>query len=163
MGIETLSDLFSQSLRGALYAELQIQRTLPAIIRVTTDGKIRGVFEDSLDETNKHSERLKRVFFLLGTAPETARCAVIDELIDEAEDRVSEIQFPKIRDVALIASVQAIKQFEITRLGTLCLWAEWLQCEQIAAILQQTIHEEKAMDLKLFQLCEAIFGLQASN
>ncbi len=58
------------------------------------------------------------------------------------------------RDAALIAAAQAVEHYEIARYGTLVAWARQLGRSDCAAILDETLAEEKATDEKLTGLAE---------
>ena len=64
-------------------------------------------------------------------------------------------------DAALIAAAQAVEHYEITRYGSLVAWAKQLGRGDCAAVLQQTLDEEKATDRKLTQAAESKINLRA--
>jgi hypothetical protein len=70
-------------------------------------------------------------------------CPAIDGIIEEADDDSA------LLDAALIAAAQAVEHYEITRYGSLIAWAQLLDRNDCASVLQQTLDEEKATDKKL--------------
>ena len=57
----------------------------------------------------------------------------------------------------LIGCAQAVEHYEMARYGTLKAWAEQLEMEDAAELLEETLDEEKAADEKLTEL--ALGGL----
>jgi ferritin-like metal-binding protein YciE len=65
-------------------------------------------------------------------------------------------------DAGLIAAAQAVEHYEISRYGTLRTWATQLGMGDAAALLEQTLQEEKKTDELLTQLAEAAINRQAA-
>ena len=61
----------------------------------------------------------------------------------------------EVLDAAALAAAQAVEHYEITRYGTLIAWAKQLGRSDCASVLDQTLAEEKAADLKLTGIAEA--------
>ena len=54
-----------------------------------------------------------------------------------------------------MAAAQAVEHYEIARYGTLIAWARELGRDDCASVLEQTLGEEKAADIKLTEVAEA--------
>jgi ferritin-like metal-binding protein YciE len=91
------------------------------------------------------------------------RCPAVDGIIDEAEDVGGEVKDKSVLDAAIIASAQAVEHYEITRYGTLIAWAQQLGKNDGAALLKQTLAEEKNADQKLTSLAEGAVNLRAAS
>ena len=89
-----------------------------------------------------------------GNEPRQLTCPAIDGLIEETGEITGEILEKEVLDAALIFAVQAIEHYEITRYGSLVAWARRLGRPDCAAVLQQTLDEEKAADKKLTMIAE---------
>ena len=59
-------------------------------------------------------------------------------------------------DAALIAAAQKVEHYEIATYGTLAAYARQLGMEDAAALLEETLEEEKAADEKLTELAGEI-------
>ncbi len=57
-------------------------------------------------------------------------------------------------DACLIAAGQRAEHYEMAACGTLVAWAQAMGHTEAAALLQQTLNEEKAADNKLSELAE---------
>jgi ferritin-like metal-binding protein YciE len=153
--IKTLDDLFVHQLKDIYYAEKQITKALPKMIKKATNPQLKDGFETHLAETKNQIQRLEQVFKMHGKSPEGTDCPAIDGIIEEANDVSGEIDDKQVLDAALIASAQAVEHYEITRYGTLVAWAKELGREDCAKLLQQNLDEEKATDKKLTSMAES--------
>ena len=61
----------------------------------------------------------------------------------------------EVLDAAALAAAQAVEHYEIARYGTLIAWARQLGRSDCASVLEPTLAEEKATDLKLTEIAEA--------
>ena len=152
--IKTMDDLFVHALRDIYYAEKQIVQALPEMIDKASDPQLKQGFQTHLGETKQHVTRLEQVFRLHGQEPRMVDCPAIDGIIDEAEDVAGEVEDKSVLDAALIAAAQAVEHYEITRYGTLIAWAKQLGRADCAAVLAETLAEEKATDEKLTTMAE---------
>jgi ferritin-like metal-binding protein YciE len=159
--IKSLDDLFIHTLRDIYYAEKQITQALPKMISKATDPELKQGFETHLQETEGQISRLEQVFQMHGSTPSQIDCPAIDGIIEESDDIASDIADPEVMDAALIGAAQAVEHYEITRYGSLVAWAKQLGRGDCAALLQQTLDEEKATDRKLTQAAESKINLRA--
>ncbi len=152
--IKTLNDLFVHTLKDIYYAENQIVKALPDMIKKATDAGLKQGFTAHLQETKGHVQRLEQVFKLHGVKIEGIDCPAIDGIIEETNDIAGEVADKQVLDAALIAAGQAVEHYEITRYGTLIAWAKQLGRADCASLLEQNLNEEKAADAKLTMLAE---------
>lgn len=152
--IATLDDLFVHTLQDIYYAENQITKALPKMIDKATDPQLKQGFETHLRETEGQIARIERVFELHGQEPKQVHCPAIDGIIKETNEIAGDIADKAVLDAALIAAAQAVEHYEITRYGTLIAWAKELGRSDCAAILAETLAEEKATDEKLTDMAE---------
>jgi ferritin-like metal-binding protein YciE len=159
--IATFQDLYIHQIEDIYYAEQQITKALPKMIAKATDVQLRQGFEQHLRETEGQIERLRRVFALEGMQPKGVTCPAIDGIIKEANELAGEVSDKAVLDAALTAAAQAVEHYEIARYGTLITWAKQLGRTEVAAILQETLDEEKATDEKLTALATSKINARA--
>lgn len=159
--IKSFDDLFVHTLRDIYYAENQILKALPDMVDKATGQDLKAAFEMHIEETEDQLERLKRVFHMHGVEVKGVDCPAIDGILKEGREISSEIADAEVLDAALLAAVQAVEHYEITRYGTLVAWAKHLGREDCAAILQQNLGEEEAMDRKLTRLAVGGVNIRA--
>ncbi|MEI8698082.1 YciE/YciF ferroxidase family protein [Mesorhizobium sp. ISC15] len=161
--IKTLDDLFVHTLRDIYYAEKQIEKALPKMIDKATNPQLKAGLEKHLGQTKGHIARVENVFELHGVKAKTVNCPAIDGILEEADEVSGDIDDKDVLDAALIASVQAVEHYEITRYGTLIAWAKQLGRSDCANVLANNIKEEQATDRKLTEIAEAKVNLQAAE
>ncbi len=152
--IQSFDDLYLHQLQDIYYAENQITKALPKMIKKAEDPQLKQGFETHLQETKGHVRRLEKVFELLGKSPKAVDCPAIDGIIKEADEVAGEISDKAVLDTALVASAQAVEHYEITRYGTLIAWSKQLGHQDAVGLLQQNLAEEVATDKKLSAMAE---------
>jgi len=150
-----LNDLFLHTLKDVLYAERQIVKALPKMARKAETPELKQAFEHHKEETQGQIERLEQIFEMLGKAPRGETCEAIQGLIDEAKEVMEDAEDATVLDAGLIASGQAVEHYEMARYGTLKAWADQLGMPEAAALLQQTLDEEKKADALLSRIAMA--------
>ena len=151
----TLDDLFVHGLKTVYYAERQIAETLPKMAAMATNRDLRAGFEQHLTETKNQRIRLEQVFRQCGVEAAETTCPAIDGIIKAAKATASDIDDKHVLDAALTFGAQMVEHYEIAQYGTLIAWARELGREDCAALLAETLSEEKATDDKLTQIAEA--------
>jgi ferritin-like metal-binding protein YciE len=150
--IKSFDDLFVHGLQDIYYAEKQILKALPDMVRKATDPALKGGFEKHFAETKGQVARLEQVFRQHGAEIQGTNCPAIDGIIQEANEVSAEVADKEVLDAALIAAGQAVEHYEISRYGTLIAWAKQLGRPDCAELLQQNLEEEKATDKALTTL-----------
>jgi ferritin-like metal-binding protein YciE len=158
-----MDDLFLHTLQDIYYAEKQILKALPDMIKKAMNRDLTAGFKKHLEETETHVSRLEQVFKMLGSEPRGHDCPAIDGIIEEANAIAADIADKEVLDAALIGAAQAVEHYEITRYGTLISWAQQLGRDDCAAVLQRTLDEEKATDKKLTKLAESKVNRKAAS
>lgn len=154
MSIENLSDLFVHTMKDIYYAEKQIKKALPKMIKKANSDKLRTAFEDHLKETEEQIERLEKAFESVGEKAAGEKCPAIEGIIKEAEELMDEVKDKETLDAAMIAAAQAVEHYEITRYGTLCVWADQLGHTDAKNLFEENLSEEEDADAKLTNIAE---------
>jgi len=87
--MNTLEDLFLDSVADMYYAEKQLVKALPKMAKVATQEELREAFEMHLEETEGHVTKLEQVFEHFGEKPTSKKCPAIVGIIKEAEEIIS--------------------------------------------------------------------------
>jgi ferritin-like metal-binding protein YciE len=160
--IKNMEDLFLHTLQDIYYAEKQIVKALPDMVKKATDPQLKQGFQTHLRETENHVKRLEQVFQLAGKKAQGVDCPAIDGILKEANEVAGEVEKKTVLDAALIAAAQAVEHYEITRYGTLITWAKQLGYNDVVTLLQQTLDEEKSTDKKLSSMAEGQVNRKAA-
>jgi ferritin-like metal-binding protein YciE len=161
MKIETMEDLFLEQVEDLYDAEKRLVKALPKMAEATTSVTLRQAFESHLMETEGHVSRLENIFRTLGQDPKAHTCDAMKGLISEGEDVVSDINQSALRDAGLIAAANRVEHYEIAAYGSARTFADILGLSEAAALLEQTLQEEKKADQKLTQLAENMINDEA--
>jgi ferritin-like metal-binding protein YciE len=154
--METLNDLFEDTLKDVYFAENEILKALPKMAKKATSKDLQQAFTDHAEETKGQVKRLDQIFKLLGKNAEGKECHALKGLVKEAEELMDEAKSGPVLDAGLIACAQAVEHYEMARYGALSAWAEQLDMEDAGELLEETLDEEKAADEKLSGLAEDI-------
>ena len=160
--IKTLDDLFVHMLQDIYYAEHQITKALPQMIAKATDQSVKNAFQTHLQETEDQITRLEQVFPMHGIPVKGVTCAAMDGIMTETKEIISDCGDPHVCDAAMLSAAQAVEHYEITRYGTLAALAKQLGRADMAALLEQTLEEEKATDHKLTALASGSINRHAA-
>lgn len=161
--MKTLHDLFEDTLKDIYYAEKQIVKALPKMAKKASSADLASAFTSHLEETEGQIQRLEEIFGILDKTARGKKCPAIEGIIEEATEIMKEAEDDTVRDAGLLAAAQAVEHYEISRYGTLKSWAEKLDLDDVAGLLNETLEEEKATDLKLTDLAESEINVAAND
>jgi ferritin-like metal-binding protein YciE len=150
--MEKLKDLFLDEIKDLYNAEKQITKALPQMAKKASSDELRQAFEEHLKETENQIQRLEKVFKELDMAPKGKKCEGIEGIISEGKEMMKEIDEPSLLDAALISAAQKVEHYEIASYGTVRTYAEMLNMENVANLLQETLDEESQANEKLTKL-----------
>jgi ferritin-like metal-binding protein YciE len=162
MKVANLEDLFLHTLQDIYFAENQILKALPKMIKAADSKELGKALSSHLEETKEHVTRLEQVFELIGEKAKAEKCPAIEGIIKEADELMKEIKDADTRDAAMIAAAQAVEHYEITRYGTLVSWGKLLGKKDAVTLLSATLKEEYAADDKLTKIAESKLNKEAA-
>lgn len=154
MKLESLKDLLVEQLKDLYSAENQIIKALPKMAKAATSAELRKGFEEHLEQTHKHVQRLEQICEQLGVSPKGKKCSATEGLIEEGAELMGEDADQAVMDAGLIAAAQKVEHYEMASYGCARTWAEELGLEAAAKLLHKTYEEEKATDEKLTKLAK---------
>ncbi len=150
----TFHDAFVDELRDTYHAEKQLTKALPKLAKAASDPKLRKAFETHLEQTQAQVERLEQVFESLDEKVKGKHCDGMAGIIEEGKSILEEDFDDATMDACLIAAGQRAEHYEMAAYGTLVAWAQAMGHTEAAALLQETLDEEKAADRILSGLAE---------
>lgn len=151
-----LQDLLVEQLKDLYNAEQQMVKALPKMAKAAGSEDLRNAFEEHLEQTKGHVERLEQAFEQLGLPARGKKCAAMEGLIEEGKELIAEGLPENVQDAGLIGAAQKVEHYEIAAYGTARTHAELLGHSKVADLLEQTLEEEKQTDEKLTELSEDI-------
>ena len=154
MKLKSLEELYVDQLKDLYSAEKQLVQALPKMAKAASTPELQQGFQNHLEQTRGHVDRLEQIFSRLGASPGRKKCKAMEGLLEEGQE-VMELEGDKVvKDAALIAAAQRVEHYEIAGYGTVRTFANHLGFDQDRALLQQTLDEEGETDKKLTSLAE---------
>ena len=157
MKIETLHQLFVDELQDLYSVETQIIDALPKMAEKASSPELKRAFETHLQQTQRHKERLDRIFDQIKDFDRDDKtCKGMKGIIDENESLIKNAKDADVRDAGMIAGAQRVEHYEISGYGTARTYAQLLGRAEWARNLQETLDEEKQTDQLLNGIAERI-------
>lgn len=158
-----LMKLFEDEVKDIYWAEKALTKALPKMAKKATSTELVEALNDHLSETEDHVSRLEQIFESIGKKSSSKKCEAMEGLIKEAEGIIEECEQGAMRDAGIISAAQKVEHYEIATYGTLRQFAETLGLEEVVDLLESTLEEEKAADLKLSEVAMNTVNLEASE
>jgi ferritin-like metal-binding protein YciE len=155
MSDEGLKKLYIDELKDLYSAENQLVKALPKMAKAATSEELSAGFEEHLEQTKGHVQRLETIFGQLGESPKGKKCKGMEGLIEEGGEAIDEYE-GDLLDAALIGTAQRVEHYEMAGYGTVIAFAEELGESEHVSLLRKTLEEEKETDEKLTSLAGEI-------
>jgi ferritin-like metal-binding protein YciE len=163
MKLDSLRTLWIEEMRDLYNAESQLVKALPKMAKKASNPELREAFENHLEETRNHVERLEEIFSRLGKKPTGKTCQAMKGLIEEGSELMQEEGSDSVIDAGIISAAQKVEHYEIAGYGTVRTWASILGEEEAEDLLQETLDEEGAADETLTEVAEGIVNEEAEE
>ena len=159
-----LTEFLHDEIKDIYWAEKHIVAALPKMKKAATSQELKDAFEEHLSVTKTHVERLEKVFELMGAKPQAKKCEAMDGILKEGNSIIEDTEDgTATRDVGLILAAQKVEHYEISTYGGLRQVAYTLGLDDIAALLEETLTEEKEADSALTEVAEQHINYDASE
>lgn len=157
-----LEKFFTGSLKDIYWAEKHLLKALPKMKKAATTEELKSAIEEHIAQTREQVARLEQVFELMGHKAQAKKCDAMEGLTKEGESMVEETEDGSMtRDVAIIMASQKVEHYEIATYGSLVQLARTMGMEDAAALLEQTLEEEKETDQNLTEIAESGINWEA--
>lgn len=154
--IKTLRDLLIDELRDLHNAENQLVKALPKMAKAASNEELKEGFQEHLEQTRGHVDRLDRCFKILGEKARGKMCHAMKGLVEEGSEAIEMDGPDMIRDANLIGAAQRVEHYEMAAYGTARAFAETLGETKVADLLQETLDEEGETNKKLTTIAEQV-------
>lgn len=161
--MEALQQLLVHELADLYDAEEQILKALPKLIEASSSRELQQALTQHRAVTEKQVTRLDQAFRALGEDRPRKRCKGMAGLIAEGDDLLKEDFEEATQDAGIIGTTQRVEHYEIAAYGTARTLAGFLGNRQVAALLEETLEEEKEADKRLSQIAESSINAEASE
>ena len=151
-----LRKLLEDQLADSYYAEKQLVKAMPKMAKAANNDELREAFEAHREETIGQVKRLEEIFGLMDLPVKGKKCPAIDGILEEGKEIMEEFADDAALDAGLVSAGQKAEHYEISCYGCMAAWAEQLGLEDVAALLNETLEEEKGADEKLSTIAETV-------
>src|SRR6187551_1548771 len=142
-----LQKFFIAQLKDIHYAKNELIKGLEELKNASSTEELEDAFEEHIKQTQRHIQRLEKVFRMIGKEPESETCEAMDGLLRECRDIINETEEGSLtRDAALIIAAQKVEHYEIATYGGLVHLALTLGKNRVASLLDKTLQEEEETD-----------------
>jgi len=83
---QELRELYIDELKDLYNAENQLVKALPKMAKAANSDELRNGFEEHLEQTKGHVQRLEQIFEMLGESPKGKKCKGMEGLIEEGSE-----------------------------------------------------------------------------
>jgi len=150
--MKTLKDLFLGELADMYDAEHRLVKALPKMAKAATDEQLKAAIQKHLTETEGHVKKLEQVFQSFGEKAKTKKCEATVGLLKEGDEIAADYKGSPAINAAIISAAQKVDHYEMASYGCLHEWAELLENEKAATLLEEILGEEKAANESLTEL-----------
>jgi len=149
MSVGTMQELLIDELKDLYSAEKQIIRALPKLAKAATTPELQHAILTHLEETKNQVARLEKIGELVGKKLTGKTCVGMKGVLEEGSEVLENTEKGTIRDAALISAAQRVEHYEMAGYGSAREFAKLLGLSPVAALLDETLAEEKAADKTL--------------
>jgi ferritin-like metal-binding protein YciE len=153
---ENLKKLYVDELKDLFSAENQLLKALPKMAKAASSDELRNSFEEHLEQTKVHVQRLEEIFESLDESPKGKKCVGMEGLVKEGSEVMQEGFDDAVLDAGLIGAARRVEHYEIAAYSAVCEFAKVLGQTKHASLLEKTLAEEKQTDEKLAALATDI-------
>lgn len=147
MAISTTHELFERELCKLYHAEHEILDLHGDLAAAAASEAVCELFDGHREDTVAQIHRLESVFEVIGSEPEQHGSSLMEGLLAEKDEFVSEIESDALRDVGVLRIGTLNERIEITILDELPLLAAELDLPATVAAHLETNREEAATAL----------------
>ena len=151
-----MQELLVDELKDLYSAEKQILRALPKVAKATTSPELREALLNHLEETKGQVARLEQIGEMVGKKMTGKTCVGMKGVLEEGSEVLEDTEKGNVRDAALISASQRIEHYEMAGYGSAREFAKMLGLSEVAALLDQTLTEEKNADKKLSGISKTV-------
>jgi len=149
MSVGTLEELLIDELKDLYSAEKQIIRALPKIIKAVSSPELQEGLSNHLEETKGQVSRLEKMGEILTKKMTGKTCVGMKGVLEEGSEVLEDTEKGIVRDAALISACQRVEHYEMAGYGSARDFAKLLGQKEVAALLEETLAEEKNADKTL--------------
>ncbi|MDR3694928.1 DUF892 family protein [Mucilaginibacter sp.] len=161
--IVTLHNLLDFNAGKFTCAENELKKSMPGWIGKADSVLLKGVLQKYLDFTEQHIEKMESFFKEEQFNSIALVNPVMDAFIKETDESLLYCADAAVKDACLLACIQDINHFKISKYGTASAFARDLGLDKAAALFYELEINEKHIDDRLSQLATHEINIKAKT
>ena len=161
--MKTMNDLFLHFLQDIYYAEKAFAKSSGKIMKSVQNPDVREILKKAKEHAAEPIQALDRVFEAVDKRPRGKTCEAMNGLLAECKEAIEEGESGPVLDAALIACLQGIKTYEVTRYGSLLAFARQMKLDGAIGDLEKLRDAARADDRALSGIAEGHANVAASH
>jgi ferritin-like metal-binding protein YciE len=142
-------------------AEILLKKSLAWWTDKALSFELKIVLRNYRDLVQQHIEKFEGFFEQEDIKALTLNNKVMQALVDDTNEKLSNCHNPDLKDACLLACVQSINHYKISIYGTAAAFAKTLGMQKYAEIFHNAEANEKQIDERLSDLAEHDINLKA--
>jgi len=139
----SLNDVLIDELRDLYSAENQLVKSLPKVVKGTSDPTMKQQVREHLEQTKGQVLRLREIFSHLGKKPTGQHCSGMEGCIKEVQEALEKDEEGALKDSGVVGAALRVEHYEIAGYTAAIAIAKTLGQKEVLALLTETLEEEK--------------------
>ncbi len=139
----SLNDVLIDELRDLYSAENQLVKSLPKVVKGTSDPTMKQQVREHLEQTKGQVLRLREIFSHLGKKPTGQHCSGMEGCIKEVQEALEKDEEGALKDAGVVGAALRVEHYEIAGYTAAIAIAKTLGQKEVLALLTETLEEEK--------------------
>lgn len=152
--IATLHQLLDEDAGKFTYGEILLKNKLPLWIDHAESLQLKQILRKYLDIVQSHVLKMEEFFATEKFTSLSLVNRVMQALIDETIEKLANCADTEVSDACLLASIQSINHYKISRYGTAAAFAKDIELLNSAGLFHEMEVNEKNIDDRLSQLAK---------
>lgn len=148
-------DILATELKEIYSAERQLSRVIPKLTKKVASDHLREMLEQRREQGAELIEQLDEAFESMQVSKARPKNVAAEGLLEDANQRLEEVEDEKLIDPVLIASLQKIEHYCIAAWGTAASMGRLLGQEQVVKTMERVLDEGKQFDVEMTRLAES--------
>ncbi|RYG48443.1 DUF892 family protein [bacterium] len=144
--METLQELYQESIKDVYSAEKQFFKAMPRMLKAARNESLKEAIEGHISQSEGHIDRLEKIGEMAGFKLTGVVCKAAQGLVEECKEHLEEGRPGPVLDAAIVACAQKNEHYEIGTYGTILAWAETLGEKEHVVLLKEILADEEATD-----------------
>lgn len=163
MKMQNVEDLLYTGMTYALDAEQKLSKGAGKMADASNDSEVKEMFQKSVTQGDKYAQRIQSAFGKIGKSVDTNDNHIVDAMLNEVENMISNSDKGPVRDAALIVAFNQQQAYRVATYGSLRSYAELIGKGNAVSELQQSLDEAKSGDEKLTKIAEEKINPEAAH